>query len=494
MIEQQIEKLRTLQESFNELSSKVLDTQAVLTELNHGKQEMVDALAMKNVQSSTDKTLSAIAGDIRSVALSPITIDGGEMYEKQLFGAPTDKTVDYEQPNSPSWNLYQVMANLLSDGRFANYGGIVLAEFLTGDYTINLSGAGAGGAYLTSDGHLYEIDTMHTWDDESDEKINRWVAYLFASEYVPFEIAESNKSVVNIHIGRKVGKISSVYETKIQQIVCSLGEIKGIDLPLNVGWLPSTCIQGLEIIDSGTIFYYPQNIISAVLPDVKVLSGGVVFEDQQNTDMSKTMPLKNLRMNNLEKIEGGKLFYNKNYVGFAIRNLRQIILPKLTYMDTPFSNSEKTVASTSSGMYTSLELVSLPELRESTGASILGSVYASSLLNLKKVYMPKLTILKGKFMEHLLKENIGGYTSLIDFEVGALETSLNLDFWYPNYLHDTDKLLELNRNFRDHIAAKVSERTGLSKLICTVPTSLYNVLEQETKDAFAAKNWEVRGV
>ena len=69
-------------------------------------------------------------------------INGGEMYAKQLFGSLVI-------PNY--WNLYDVLANLLSDGRLGNYGGILLAEYYRGYDSLALSGAGAGGAYVVSD-------------------------------------------------------------------------------------------------------------------------------------------------------------------------------------------------------------------------------------------------------------------------------------------------------------------------------------------------------
>lgn len=206
-----------------EVHNKLTPLEAVLTELNNGKQEMVNALAMKNVQSSTTKTLSAIASDIRSIAQSPVTVDGGEMYEKQLFGAPTDKTSAYAQPDSPTWNLYQVMANLLSDGRFVNYEGIVLEEYDKLKDTINLNTAGAGGCYLTSDGKLYTEDVTHTWDDLFDGKVNRWVAVCFASASHDYTINNTTSSPIAIHIGRHVGKLQVTVAHKLRELVVTEG-------------------------------------------------------------------------------------------------------------------------------------------------------------------------------------------------------------------------------------------------------------------------------
>lgn len=218
-----INELRTLKKSYSDLADKVLPTSALLTELENGKKALVAALAMKNVQSSTDKTLSAIASDVRSIAQSPVTIDGGEMYEKQLFGAPTDKTNAYEQPDTPLWNLYQVMANLLSDGRFVTYGGILLAEYGVDSDTIELNMVGAGGAYLTSDGAMYEVDTTHTWDRKKDGKLNRWVAYVFKEEWKDVSLTHAN--ILSIHVGRKVGIITCTSNTTINALVVTDGNM-----------------------------------------------------------------------------------------------------------------------------------------------------------------------------------------------------------------------------------------------------------------------------
>lgn len=204
-----------------EVQNKLTPLEAVLTELNNGKQKMVDALATKNVQSSTDKTLSAIASDIRSIVQSPITIDGGEMYEKQLFGS-------LEAPNF--WNLYDVMANLLSDGRLTTYGGILLAEYSINYDSIMLEGAGAGGAYVVSDVEngtfkMYTEDIEYIWDTNFDVKGNRWVAYCFANAAHDFHLADSNNSIRSIHIGRHVGNIVSMTNGRVSEIVVTDGNM-----------------------------------------------------------------------------------------------------------------------------------------------------------------------------------------------------------------------------------------------------------------------------
>lgn len=77
-LQNEIDKLKTLQESFNELSSTVLDTQAVLTELNHGKQEMVDAIKSKGATATTDNTLSELADKVRRLSFENFNLNGTE--------------------------------------------------------------------------------------------------------------------------------------------------------------------------------------------------------------------------------------------------------------------------------------------------------------------------------------------------------------------------------------------------------------------------------
>lgn len=217
-----INELRTLKKSYSDLADNVIPISDLAIEVQKGKQELVDALAMKNVYSSTSETLSALASDVRSITQSPITIDGGEMYEKQLFGS-------LETPNY--WNLYTILNNLLSDGRLLTYGGIVLAEYENVYDSIPLAGAGAGGAYVVSEldiagaFKMYTEDITHTWDTKLDLKGNRWVAYCFSSEYHDFQITDSNISPISIFVGRKVGTISFLVNNKISDIVVPDGNI-----------------------------------------------------------------------------------------------------------------------------------------------------------------------------------------------------------------------------------------------------------------------------
>lgn len=241
-----------------------------------GKIALAAAITAKGVQSSSDETLQQMAVDVQQITQSPITIDGGEMYAKQLYGVQSnDVTPGY-------WNLYDVMAQLLSDGRLENYGGILLAEYYKGYDSLALSGAGAGGAYVVSDIEngafkMYTEDTTHVWNTEDDGKGNRWVAYCFAEENHNFQITDTNTSPRSIFIGRKVGIITSLVNGRCSEIVVPDGNFlggfygnftqnwnKNIRLR-NIACTTGTMIYGnqasesiyAEVTDMGGTIYYP---------------------------------------------------------------------------------------------------------------------------------------------------------------------------------------------------------------------------------------------
>lgn len=165
-----------------------------------------------------------MAAQVRGISQNPITFEGSAEYEKQMFGVPTATITPYQQ-DGPLWNLYKVMTDLLNDGRFTEYGGILLAEYYKGYDTIELMNVGAGGAYFTCDGDLYledkTGDNAHVWHDGNNGMANRWVAYLFSAPSTNYTITSTNLCPRSIHIGRHVGTIDCSVAGRICEIVVS---------------------------------------------------------------------------------------------------------------------------------------------------------------------------------------------------------------------------------------------------------------------------------
>lgn len=513
-LQNEIDKLKTLQESFNELSSKVLDTQAVLTELNNGKKEMVDALATKNVKSSTDKTLSAIASDIRSIAQSPITIDGGEMYEKQLFGAVTDKTNAYEQPDSLIWNLYQVMTNILSDGRFAGYGGIVLCEYDKSVTSQSFEGASVGGLYFTSEGKILDALGEYVWNDFDNGKANRWVAIMNKEEYVDVTFITVKNTPLSIHIGRKVGLLTTTQaRTNIREIICTDGNEYGLKLAQTNMFGESLVFRGLSQINTDYIvpsssLKNTRRIVLSINGDINVPSGMIEFST------NSAGFVKSVIFEKIGKVTGC-LFRcttasdSKStppfYVQFPPKYIFEgdCIMQHYTALDDGLKTltiknlyglSMKSSIIYNSSMLSNVNIgeIVIPDL-EIMGASAyiikpFSQNYGGSYTALKRIYIPKLR--QANVLFHVIGSS--GVKNLIDVEVGAMETSFSVQYWIPSeVLADVDKTVQLNTNIRDHIAAKVTDRNGQEPLTITFHQLLRDALTEETEQAFRDKNWNI---
>ena len=180
-LRQAVENMVNMREAYDNLSQAA-------EAYNVGKTQLAENITSKGVQASASETLPELAEKVAAISQDTYEINGGEMYAKQLFGS-------LETPNY--WNLYEVLANLLSDGRLVSYGGILLAEYHKGYDSLALKGAGSGGAYVVSDKDeqgnfiMYTEDVIHTWNDDLNDKCNRWVAYCFAKESHEFVISDT---------------------------------------------------------------------------------------------------------------------------------------------------------------------------------------------------------------------------------------------------------------------------------------------------------------
>ena len=255
---------------------------------NTGKVQLAKNITTKGVQASATETLPELAEKVSAIAQESYTIDGGEMYAKQLFGS-------LETPNY--WNLYDVLEQLLSDGRLVSYGGILLAEYYRDYDSINLSGAGSGGAYVVSDIEngqfkMYTEDTRHTWETEFDGKGNRWVAYCFANEYHDFEITDTNTSPRSIFIGRKVGTIKNLVNGLISQIVVlDNSELNGITGEFTNSWNSRITIRN---INNFTGLYRIGDKVQSMFVSAKTITGDTFrgFQgDENNTGILTSIVL-----------------------------------------------------------------------------------------------------------------------------------------------------------------------------------------------------------
>lgn len=477
---QAIEGLRTLQESYDALATRNVEQE-------EGRKAIAHAITEKGVPTPEDSSMQQMAENVGLIQQETYELEGAPIYEKQMFGAETISPIPYKQ-NGPLWNLYKVMTDLLSDARFINYGGILLAEYYKGFDTIELMNVGAGGCYLTSDGDLYFTDktgeNAHVWHDAEDGKMNRWVAYIFAAPSTNYTIPSTELCPRSIHIGREVGTIICPNAGRISQIVVTDGNhLLGTNFGTSQVWGNHVVIHNMKEHTAGTLLFSADVVESAYI-DVEEINSHVGTDKTTGSLIGLCVNLSNVFCLAKTMTDG----YVVGRYG-AIR-LEEINMPLLEYMsDTArlfFMYSPEPVSG-----WQNFKRIRCASLKRCNYLFESAANNAETCPSIEHIYLPSIEELVGGVV---VETAIYGMPKLIDFEVGALRTKLYFRFWNPTTVLSTPEgIATINANIRDHIAAKVSDRTGQTALIFTISTNLYNNLEQATKDAFTAKNWEVRG-
>lgn len=294
--------MRNMRESYDELG-------AAAEAYNVGKTELAANITNKGVQADASETLPELAQKVNSISQESYTIDGGEMYAMQIVGS-------LEAPNF--WNLYEVLANLLSDGRLVEYGGILLAEYYRGYDSLALAGAGAGGAYVVSDRDengqfkMYTEDTTHVWDTEFDGKANRWMAYCFAEEWHDVTITDTNTSPRSIFIGRKVGTIRWLVNGRCSQIVVPDGNklISFNSAGYSQQWEKRIVFRNMQKFDVSTPFGSSMSSTESIYLECDEILNGNIFSVQSGVTVI-------LKTNRIYNTSSYGLFHNVN-VPFAI--------------------------------------------------------------------------------------------------------------------------------------------------------------------------------
>ena len=290
-LEQQIDNLKTLQESYDSLA-------AASDAYNTGKVGLAANITAKGVPASADETLPELAAKVGTIQQTTYEINGGEMYEKQMYGGATTVTRDpdtgvYHQNGGSLWNLYEVMTCLLSDPRFVdavNYidaKGILLAEYFKGYDTIQLLNVGASGAYFTCDGDLYFTDKgsgdPHVWHDNENGMMNRWVAYLFAGTGTDYTVPSTELCPRSIHIGRNVGTINCTIAGRIREIVVTDDNVlNGINFTSSQVWQQELVIKNLNSIAGGALVSSNSNIVSLYCEAKTITAGALLSGSSAN--------------------------------------------------------------------------------------------------------------------------------------------------------------------------------------------------------------------
>ena len=237
--------------------------------------------------------------------------------------------------------------------------------------------------------------------------------------------------------------------------------------------------------------------------------------------IAKATLLKTVNDPTITTIIAGTFVSLSNLVSIRLDNLTSITVPSIrlcSHLTSLTLPNLQTITSSCLDGLTSLERLELPKLETINTGSLSGCT------NLKELILPRLTTFANSFLQNCTNlrylympswaGQAGGFAStmsgcvkLIDIVTGgALTNNQRFDTWSPTEALRSDvstlvdegetfsnNLEKLLYNIREHIAANLPDRTGLSALTLTFSAAVKAAIQGDTAtaQAFSNKNWNV---
>jgi hypothetical protein len=406
-----------------EVQNKLTPLDAVLTELNHGKQEMVDAIKSKGGNSNADKSLSEIAGDVRAISNVDKTFNNVEYFMAQygLSMSPLQLIYKHFDTEYPTYVCYVVDAGTKINVTRSAY------VMFTADGAID----NPEGEYIIPE-----------WE-------NRFGYFIFA--YKSTAVTWENFGAYFIGMYGATTTLDNRTLTNFigfQSDNCNL-TLSASCFESRVCWLLDFGNSDVEI--NGNYIFRYSAIKYANFPQVKKASGSWIFN-------GCSIPIVNFE--NLEKTSVGTL-RSESITKICLNNLQEIGTQGTFYL-------------------TKVKEFYLPSL-----LSAIGSECVAYCTSLERFIAPNAT-------------NIYGYgifsscPKLVDIECGEIATSTTWNQWNPvDVLADADLTIQLDKNIREHVAMKIKDLSGETAQTFTFHQNLRNIMSAETEAVFAAKNWNI---
>lgn len=428
---------------------------AITSEIASGKTAIASAINAKGGEASATESFSELAQDIQSIQTQEITIDGGDMYAKQMTG------------DGVLWDLYTILVQMKSqfmangysyNGVLYKYSALIVCEYYKGYDSLVLQGADA---YFTCDGDFYNYASPnHIWHDSDNGKMNRWVCFLFTDEGARLDITNTAISPRSMYIGGHIGTIEYFVNGRLTELVCGVEDTDVVDVLVcsnfTQEWNFNCIIRNTKLIPNG----------------FRCSSKGVVYIEGDNDSE-----------------------LNTNATYFQCDSANSVCIKGYKNISVWYGNSFASFISAISIVMPDVEVVERVSAYGSN--SFLGGI--NSTVAVQVIYMPNIVTLQTK-----LYHTNAVAPDLIDVFVGALNSDFNCRCWTAtNVLADPDKTTRLIDNIKNHILARVSDATGGTQLVFTVSTNMYNAIANENiewrgetmtlADAFLTKNWLFAG-
>ena len=438
-LDQQIENLRTLQQSYDAIAGAA-------EAYNTGKEQLAANLEFKGVQASASETLPELANKVAQIAQETTIYEGADSYGKQLSA------------DGALWDLYQVLADMKT--RFmgtGDYAALIVCEFYKGYDSLQLQGADG---YYTCDGDYYDYASPnHVWHDADNGKMNRWVAFLYHDEGARLDITNTSISPRSMYIGGHIGTIEYFVNGRLTDLVCGIEETDVLDNFLSVeksqAWSKNVNLLNVSYTDK-----------------LNIQNGG--FVNISGLGSKTVSPGDYLLQTNAQYIHikadsiianGGRIIYGAgaSIIGIVIEGDLQAAYSLSGGIYWAFTNSDNFNAP--------LKYFYAPDFKGSSYDRIM--VYGT-FSNLEDVLVGE-----------------ANYSIIITMWNAA------------NVIADANAKARLINNIKNHILARVKDMTGISQPLFEIATSMFNAIKDEQiewqgetmtlADAFLTKNWLLAG-
>lgn len=433
--QEEIERLKTLQESYSDLSDKVIPISDLALEVQKGKEDIVNAIVKKGGTSSTSKTLGQIAKDVSLIDNITKEVTSINSYDFILPGVVSI----LERFHSAYNNNYPTMQG----GTTYAYSVITISD--------------RPDALITSEGVIESPSGDYVIPPSKENMSIGW-----------FIIAYKDRAIVAINHN------------------CYYYNYGAYNADIT---FPDSCFESAKV-------------VMVELEDCHITCNKRTFYGSTLTHF--TMINSELKPTNLESVfynarlcsftEHKEHIYHNGTIGFNSNVIYNLPITK------KISASQFALAQYGGGVQT----VIAPELEEIEGLRITDGYSGKTL------YLPKLKKVTGDLISspsilYCITPELVTFptsssssfvstaaTSLIGLTIGKdINFSIVLNTWRPSYTKDDKKVIELNKNLRETFIGCLADRTEQEPLTITFYQTLRDVLEEETENAFYAKNWNI---
>lgn len=520
---------------------------SVDSDILQGKRRIASALTLKGVDASYTESLQDFSIKINQISQKQyLSIGDDKFYYPQPYMQSIFVVAeDLKKSDMPEY----IPAYVKEYKHMFGINQFVVVDYYQKDVVLE-SAEGA----LTSDGYFYTKTTngytqtlpngeTKAYEGDSVEHhfnnngvINYWCAYFFTLDNYSF-ITKGNY-LMNILV---CGKCGSLDIAKFSNIYID-GEVVSLQCSESAQANSLTLVNFSNHSNGRGVIKANQYCKDIKILDLQSISNGSTIVDFDILETNGMQGLKYLSCPNLKEINtGGSIFSLNNFTAYTTKYIFLWYLGKIQFEElekvdnTSFIlKTENLVTNARQHALYNLEEINLPKLKE---CNVLFKAWYNTqnnifwwFHNLKKLRLPSLkkvgaTIftqpIQGCYVDTStntvtsspynyielvdyssateIGNNLGGICAshtkldnLVDFRVGALEKSINTQYWTAaNVIADETKKAQLQQNIHNYIAERVSNRTGMSALTFTFSQAVRNILLPETETLFAAKNWNI---